>query len=61
MRLATSAISIAALVVGCDQPPPKKTVFDAQVQALKKARAVEGQIKQAAEQRREQESEEPAR
>lgn len=40
--------------LGCNQPPPEKTVFDPQVRALKKAKALEGQVQQAAEQRREQ-------
>lgn len=44
----------AVTVSGCNPPPPEKTVFDPQVRALKKAKAVEGQLQQAAEQQREQ-------
>ena len=52
---ATYVLMMAMLVVlGCNQPPPEKTVFDPQVRALKKAKAVEGQVQQSAEQRREQ-------
>lgn len=64
MRMLLSvAVAILALA-GCNEPPPEKTVFDPQVRALKKARALEGQVQQAAEQRRarepEQESQDPA-
>lgn len=52
----TCLVAVAAILVGCNQPPPEKTVFDPQVRALKKARQVEGQLQQAAEQRRDEES-----
>jgi hypothetical protein len=46
---------LAALALACgNDKPPQKTVFDPQVQALKKARAVGEQLDQAAQQQREQ-------
>lgn len=45
---------LAVSGLGCNQPPPEQTVFDPQVRALKKAKALEGQVQQSAEQRREQ-------
>ena len=52
----TTFLCLAAVVIvgGCNPPPPEKTVFDPQVRALKKAKAVEGQLQQAAERQREQ-------
>lgn len=41
-------------LVGCEDKPPARTVFDGQVQALDKARAVEGQVRQAGERRAEE-------
>lgn len=43
-----------ALLAACGEPkPPEKTVFDPQVQALKKAREAEQKIQQGAERQRE--------
>lgn len=41
-------------LVSCEDKPPARTVFDGQVQALDKARAVEGQVRQAGERRAEE-------
>lgn len=60
MRRLLSIFALVAVLVGCNEPPPEKTVFDAQVGALKKARQVEGQLRQAAEQRRDAETEDRA-
>ena len=54
MRATYVLMMTMLIVLGCNQPPPEKTVFDPQVRALKKAKAVEGQVQQSAEQRREQ-------
>ena len=54
MRVIYILIALTVTVLGCNQPPPEKTVFDPQLRALKKAKAVEGQVQQGAEQRREQ-------
>ena len=54
MRTLFVVALVLGSVLGCNQPPPEKTVFDPQVRALKKAKAVEGQAQQSAEQRREQ-------
>jgi hypothetical protein len=54
MRLLIVGI-LASLALACgDDKPPQKTVFDPQVQALKKARAVGQQLEEAAQQQREQ-------
>ena len=53
MRLLTIGV-VALLAVACGDKPPPKTVFDPQVQALKKARAVGEQVDQAAQRQREQ-------
>lgn len=46
---------VLGLTVGCgDGKPPEKTVFDPQVEALKKVRGVEDKLKQGAEQERRQ-------
>lgn len=55
-----SIFALIAVLAGCNEPPPEKTVLDAQMRALKKARAVEGQLQQAAEQRRDAENEDRA-
>lgn len=39
------------LVAGCNNEPAERTVFDEQLKAKDKARAVEGQLREAAEQR----------
>lgn len=54
MRAPLALLVVAIAVAGCNQPPPEKTVFDPQVQALKKAKALEGQLQQSAERQREQ-------
>jgi hypothetical protein len=41
-------------LIGCEDKPPARTVFDPQVKALDKARAVEGQARQAGERRAEE-------
>jgi len=52
---ATFALLVAAFaVVGCNPPPPEKTVFDSQVRAVKKAKALEGQLQQATERQHDQ-------
>lgn len=52
----TTLMLLGALfaIAGCNSPPPEQTVFDPNVRALKKAKAVEGQLQHSAEQRREQ-------
>lgn len=54
MRATFVLITAMLIVLGCNQPPPEQTVFEPQVRALKKAKALEGQVQQSAEQRREQ-------
>ncbi len=54
MRAPIALLAVALALAGCNQPPPEKTVFDPQVRALKKAKAVEGQLQQAAERQRQQ-------
>jgi hypothetical protein len=46
------AMSVAILSA-CNERPPQKSVFEAPAQALKKARAVEDTLKDAAAQERE--------
>lgn len=41
-------------LVGCGDKPPARTVFDAQVKSIDKARAVEGQVRQAGGRRAEE-------
>jgi outer membrane PBP1 activator LpoA protein len=55
MRYLMVLIATVALA-GCNGKPPAKTVLDPQLQALEKARAVEGKM-QEAEQKRAQETE----
>lgn len=49
-------IWLALLVglVGCGDKPPARTVFDAQLKSIDKARAVDAQVRQAAERRAEE-------
>lgn len=54
MHAAYILIALTVTVLGCNPPPPEQTAFDPQLRALKKAKAVEGQLQQGAEQRREQ-------
>ncbi len=41
-------------LVGCEDKPPARTVFDGPVKALDKARAVEGQVQPVGERRAEE-------
>ncbi|GEM_PF-2481603 len=55
MRRLVTISMVIALLGGCgDRKPPEKTVFDVQVQALKKARQVEDKLRQGAEQQRQE-------
>lgn len=55
MRQSMVMVLCLVLLGACgESKPPQKTVFDPQVQALKKARAVEQNIQDAAQQQREQ-------
>ncbi|MFP5349020.1 MAG: hypothetical protein ACLGHO_04170 [Gammaproteobacteria bacterium] len=54
MRAIYVLMTAMVTVIGCNQPPPEQTVFEPQLRALKKAKALEGQVQQSAEQRREQ-------
>ncbi len=59
------AIPLAVLLTACDPTPPPQPetgrapnpVFETQIQALEKAKAVEGQLMDAAEAQRKQEEE----
>lgn len=50
MRRMIWLVLLCALA-GCGDKPPARTVFDPQVQALEKARALEAQVQQAGERR----------
>jgi hypothetical protein len=55
MRTLAMLVLVTAALAACgESKPPERTVFDPQVQALKKARGVEGQMQEDAERRREQ-------
>lgn len=55
MRFVIAAGVLVGLLTACgDSKPPEKTVFDAPVQALKKAREVDKKVQDAAQQQREQ-------
>ena len=54
MRLCAVGLVVLLASACGDDKPPQRTVFDPQVQALKKARAVGEQVDQAAQQQREQ-------
>lgn len=43
------ALSGLMLVACSDSPPPTKTVFDGQTEALKKARAAEAKVQESAD------------
>ena len=59
MRWIILAVTLsAAALAACNDKPPARTVLDPQVEALEKARAVDGQIRDAAE-RRKAEAEQP--
>lgn len=48
------AMMAVITLLGCtEKKPPEKTVFDSQIQALEKARAVEQNVRQGAERQRE--------
>jgi hypothetical protein len=53
MRTLIVLFSILVMTAGCDSKPPQKTVFDPQVDALKKARATEQKVLDAAQRGRE--------
>jgi hypothetical protein len=54
MRKLFMALAILGLAAACGENKlPEKTVFDAQVQTIKKAREVEGKVQEAAEKQRE--------
>ncbi|MBI3899777.1 MAG: hypothetical protein HY308_15985 [Gammaproteobacteria bacterium] len=50
MRYWLGIFAVLLLCVGCEEKPPKETVFDPLLKTKEKARAVEGQVKQSAEQ-----------
>jgi hypothetical protein len=53
MRWLILTMFALALLTGCgDRKPPEKTVFDPQIQAIKKARQVEQKVLDAAQQQR---------
>jgi len=55
MRYAIVGAVCVGLLAACgDSKPPQKTVFEPQVQALKKAREVGAKVDAAAQQQREQ-------
>ena len=54
MRLCAVGLVVLLASACGDAKPPQRTVFDPQVQAPKKARAVGEQVDQAARQQREQ-------
>jgi hypothetical protein len=45
---------VFSLCVGCDSKPPEKTVFDAQVKTIDRAREVEQTVQDHAQQLRDQ-------
>ncbi len=50
MKALPGLLLSSLLLIACsDNPPPAKTVFDAQVDALKKARAVDAKVQESAE------------
>ncbi|GEM_PF-4926847 len=51
MRAVGVALILLCVLAACEDKPPARTVFDPQLKALQKARAVEGQVRQAAERR----------
>ncbi len=51
-RIVTAALVTIALTACAPDKPPEKTVFDPQVEALKKARQVEAQAQQNADAQR---------
>lgn len=53
MKYLTGILALVVLVA-CDNKPPQQTVFDSQIKLKEKARAVEGQLKEAAERRDEE-------
>lgn len=53
MRTLAVLMMLGMLVACGERKPPEKTVFDPQVEALKKARDLEGKLKAGAEKTRE--------
>ncbi len=54
MRLIVVVVLVLGLIVACDSKPPETNVFDAQVQALKKARETKQKVEEGERQRMEQ-------
>lgn len=54
MRFITTILFCIGLLACGESKPPEKTVLDPQLQALKKARAVEQKLQEAAQQQQQQ-------
>lgn len=52
MRVTLAVALTALLLSGCEDKPPAGTVVDPQIETLEKARAVDGQVREAAERRK---------
>lgn len=49
MKVLLGLLLSSVLLIACsDNPPPSKTVFDTQLEALKKARAVDAKVQESA-------------
>ncbi|MBT8144661.1 MAG: hypothetical protein KJO55_08165 [Gammaproteobacteria bacterium] len=42
-------IATVLALAACDRPPPEETVFDEKLETMERARAVEGQLQQRAD------------
>jgi len=51
MRCLLMLLAVLPLAACNDKPPPPKTAFDPHVEALEKARAIEGELREAAARR----------
>lgn len=51
MRVVLAGALAALLLSGCEDKPPAGTALDPQMKALEKARAAEGQLREAGERR----------
>ena len=50
MKALLGLVLSSVLLIACsDNPPPSKTVFDTQLDVLKKARAVDAKVQESAE------------